>query len=317
MSSSLETTLKDLRIECYTAVIIIVVVGYDYLLTLSREIDNIWCRPWTRVSALFVVVRYVGLCWAITLALAGSAFVPGPVKVSTAMLVVGDWGYISFLAAADLVMILRVYAMWDQSRIVLGVLLFFYVPQVIVSVVWEGIYNNPNKTLSVTVIQVLDFRYCKYSPSRTTPSATYRAISRFVLGTALLILAVIPTFKQSFDMYKLTKRWQTNRSMKLLVREGAVYFVVNVLFNIVNAIQLPLVDLMLFLDALSYSLSCAIMPRFIMSIRELYDRDLENRWQGIDTGFGMLLNVGPEEGRVGGVDKLETIQLEVVGDTQV
>ena len=48
----------------------------------------------------------------------------------------------------SVVMILRVYAMWDQSRIILGILLFVYVPQVIVSVVWEGIYNNPNKTLS-------------------------------------------------------------------------------------------------------------------------------------------------------------------------
>lgn len=43
---------------------------------------------------------------------------------------------------------------------------------------------------------------------------------------------------------------------------------------------------MLFLDALGYALSCAIMPRFIISIRELYDRDLQDRWQGIDTGFG-------------------------------
>ena len=30
------------------------------------------------------------------------------------------------------------------------------------------------------------------------------------------------------------------------------------------------------------------MPRFIVSIRELYDRDLRGRWQGIDTGFGVL-----------------------------
>jgi hypothetical protein len=141
------------------------------------------------------------------------------------MFVVGDWGYMLFLAAADLVMILRVYAMWDQSKIILGILLLFYVPQIIVSVFWEVMYNNPNRTLSVTVVQVLNFRYCSYS-STTTPSATYRGIPRFVLGTALLILAVIPTFKQSIEMYKLTKRWQTNRSMELLLREGAVYFVV-------------------------------------------------------------------------------------------
>ena len=30
------------------------------------------------------------------------------------------------------------------------------------------------------------------------------------------------------------------------------------------------------------------MPRFIISVRELYDRDLRGRWQGIDTGFGVL-----------------------------
>ena len=45
---------------------------------------------------------------------------------------------------------------------------------------------------------------------------------------------------------------------------------------------------MLFLDALGYSLSCAIMPQFIISIRELYHRDLRSRWQGIDTGFGVV-----------------------------
>ena len=30
-----------------------------------------------------------------------------------------------------------------------------------------------------------------------------------------------------------------------------------------------------------------MMPRFIISVRELYDRDLRGRRQGIDTGFGV------------------------------
>ncbi|KAI9568572.1 hypothetical protein HD554DRAFT_2099129 [Boletus coccyginus] len=33
---------------------------------------------------------------------------------------------------------------------------------------------------------------------------------------------------------------------------------------------------------------CSMMPRLIISMRELYDRDLRAHWQGIDTGFGML-----------------------------
>ena len=30
-----------------------------------------------------------------------------------------------------------------------------------------------------------------------------------------------------------------------------------------------------------------MMPRFIVSVRELYDRDARRRWQAIDTGFGV------------------------------
>ena len=45
-------------------------------------------------------------------------------------------------------MILRVYAMWNQSKRILYILLFIYVPQVIVSIVYQGIYSNPNAYFS-------------------------------------------------------------------------------------------------------------------------------------------------------------------------
>ena len=45
-------------------------------------------------------------------------------------------------------MILRVYAMWNRSKAILGVLLVIYVPQVLVNVVWEAVYANPGKSLS-------------------------------------------------------------------------------------------------------------------------------------------------------------------------
>ncbi|KAI9572355.1 hypothetical protein HD554DRAFT_1675194 [Boletus coccyginus] len=206
----------------------------------------------------------------------------------TAVFVIGDWGYILFLAAADLVMILRVYAMWKQSKKVLAILLFIYAPEIIFSIVWECIYNNTNGAVSVTESQFYNYKSCDYSLKASPPQAD-RAIPRFVLGVALLILSLIPTLRHMVEMYKFTKRWQTNPLMKLLVREGAVYFVVNLYFNIVTAITLPASEFTTFLDALAYSLSCAIMPRFIISIRESYDRDLLTcRQQGIDTGFGVF-----------------------------
>jgi hypothetical protein len=77
-----------------------------------------------------------------------------------------------------------------------------------------------------------------------------------------------------------------------------------------------------------------MMPRFIIGMRELYDRDLRVRWQGVDTGFGVLsqpiagenavvsaiafadITPGQSQGQVteGDEDDPGTIRLEVLGN---
>jgi len=66
--------------DCVSFMIITAVI-YDYVLTFSREIDYVWHRPWTWVSTIFVLVRYLGLSWVILGGLYGSTFMPGPVKM--------------------------------------------------------------------------------------------------------------------------------------------------------------------------------------------------------------------------------------------
>jgi predicted transcriptional regulator with HTH domain len=44
-------------------------------------------------------------------------------------------------------MILRVYAMWKCSKWILYALLFIYVPQVMVSCIFTGIYDDPSTFL--------------------------------------------------------------------------------------------------------------------------------------------------------------------------
>jgi hypothetical protein len=43
----------------------------------------------------------------------------------------------------------------------------------------------------------------------------------------------------------------------------------------------------LVLFSLGDAILCLVMPRFIIGVRELYDRDLRGHLQGIDTGFGV------------------------------
>ncbi|KAI9571042.1 hypothetical protein HD554DRAFT_241576 [Boletus coccyginus] len=149
MSSDLQSTLEVLQINDCIACAIATAVLYDHVLTLSREIYNIWQRPWTWISTLFILVRYIGLLGfrinpCSSIGHLGSAFVPGPERVSTAAYLMSIWAFQIFVFVADLVMILRVYAMWNRSIWVLWVLLSIYLPGVIASIVVLGIYDNPS-----------------------------------------------------------------------------------------------------------------------------------------------------------------------------
>ncbi|KAF8416684.1 hypothetical protein L210DRAFT_2520132 [Boletus edulis BED1] len=297
MSSDLQSALELLVQNNYQSIILVVAVPYDYILTFSKEVEYVWRRPWSWVSTMFVLVRYIGLLLAMVSGLIDSSFVPGPLQVSTAIFLVGNWGFLVFLFAADVVMILRVYAMWNQSRTILWILVFIYVVQVITSVAVDGFYQNPNNThLSVAIGQLASFTFC--ATSLTNVPLVFnmlKLVPRLALAAVLVILAVTQTLRQSVGMYKATKQWQLNRYMQLLVRDGIFYFVMNVLFQIASTLNFSpnLSATILFLSTFVYVLFFALVPRFIISIRELYDRDAHGR-SHIDTGFGMRsqLNVG-------------------------
>lgn len=52
-------------------------------------------------------------------------------------------------------MILRVHAMWNRSKTILAILLFIYVLQIIVSIVWEGISEGTLSGMFLTLNTVL------------------------------------------------------------------------------------------------------------------------------------------------------------------
>ncbi|KAF8553839.1 hypothetical protein OG21DRAFT_1181965 [Imleria badia] len=190
-------------------------------------------------------------------------------------------------------MILRVYAIWNRSQRILYILLFIYVPQVILSFILTGIYNNPSTYLSVTTVQFINFAICDDSVSNITvvlASHLYAETLRLVLSIALLTLAIAQTLKQLVAMYRATKQWQPNQYLQQLVKDGILYFFVYVSYIIFNLLQDgPILNStsIIFLGMVFYPTIALMMPRFIISIRELYDHDLHRHSHGIDTGFGV------------------------------
>ncbi|KAF8437509.1 hypothetical protein L210DRAFT_1026475 [Boletus edulis BED1] len=266
----------------------------------------------------------------------------------TSITVAVFWQYTVFLAAADLVMIAWVYTMWNQSKRILGVLLFIYVPQVIFSSVVVGILSTSNAYFTTTVSQVFGSSFCDLSEPRNSLHNIYPLGVRLPLGVIMLVFAVTQTSKQSVQMYKATKQWQPNKYMQLFVKDGIYYFLgyvtLSPLFRpqafpshptthltvVESRIQLLISDPVLL--GIVFRLSCIslipLMPRLIIGVRELYDRGTRRgHRQRIDTVFGVLsqptscvestmvfMDVTTSRVVEGEVDGLEAIQLEVSED---
>ncbi|KIJ06570.1 hypothetical protein PAXINDRAFT_20243 [Paxillus involutus ATCC 200175] len=117
------------------------------------------------------------------------------------------WMFPVFLAVTDLLMILRIYAMYNRSRITLAVLLAIYIPTMVVFVVATGLFNNPNTYLSVTNPDVANVKICVATYLTTSLFGTYIVIPRLILGVVLCVLAIAQFAMQSIQMHKAIKQW--------------------------------------------------------------------------------------------------------------
>ncbi|KAF8549538.1 hypothetical protein OG21DRAFT_1500343 [Imleria badia] len=292
MSSAQQSALT-LQQYNHVSLVMLSAVGYDYILTFSNEIEYIWNKPWTWVSTLFILVRYLGLFNLVIYSLVGGSFLPAPEKVCGITYAIAQWTFVLFLCAVNFMMILRVWAMYNRSTIILATLLAVFFLEIISMFVVFAIYSA--KSLPTASIQILSFSSCELQPaSLIVPKLA--SILQITYAAAMCILAIVQFVRQSRQMYRVTKQWQFNRYMSLLVRQGILYFIAVFLLNLINVLvvsgNFPTVGWAVIpLAILEYVPLFTLSPRFIMSIRELYARDVRGgRGGGIDTGFGLSLS---------------------------
>ena len=76
-------------------------------------------------------------------------------------------------------------------------------------------------------VQALDFSFCVVQPTSLIWTQV-AVVSQITHASAICMLALVRFVSQSFHMYGMTKQWQINRYMGLLVRQGILYFLVYV-----------------------------------------------------------------------------------------
>lgn len=57
--------IKTSRVDSYFAVASAVGLMYDWALTFGQEVELIWNRPWSLMTASYISVRYVGLIYSV------------------------------------------------------------------------------------------------------------------------------------------------------------------------------------------------------------------------------------------------------------
>ncbi|KAG1783654.1 hypothetical protein EV702DRAFT_1054862 [Suillus placidus] len=108
-------TIDASIVSSYFIVAASVAVGYDWALTLTQEVELIWRQRWSLMTALYLCLRYVGLVYAVISILAQ---VPTISLTDTGHIFFIVLNWITFVSTAMLcvIMIVRLYAMYQRSR---------------------------------------------------------------------------------------------------------------------------------------------------------------------------------------------------------
>ncbi|KIJ08288.1 hypothetical protein PAXINDRAFT_102632 [Paxillus involutus ATCC 200175] len=316
MSSEIQSILTSVQLNDYASVAVATAVGYDFILTFINEIDHVWVGKLSLSHLLPLIipkeetlvlgvdaihsrayqVRYAGCLNVMLVAFFGSTMVPGPVIVRPIAFSYSfpetdpdssDFDRKLGLKVVTLLvlMILRIYAMYNRSRRILAILLVIYIPTLVLSIT-SAAYSTAQK-FYLSVLAVADVKICVMGINDIAHVVTYAIVARLVIGTLLCILAVAKFVRQSLEMHKALKQWRSDRYMKLFARESILYFIANLILNVATYLSIS-GTLYIVLSIISCVFPYVLAARFVLSVRDLYSHAVGEH---VDTGFGAVSQV--------------------------
>lgn len=204
-----------------------IIFCYDYLLTLDREVEFIWRRPMRSSNVLYIIVRFGG---GALMFLTTSAFMSSHTSKEFCSFFLKAQGWPSFcvLWAVQLILQLRVYALYRRSRAVLIAMAVGFTAEVIVMSMFLGIgmaeTTNTNEPIP-------NIRIC--SVTHAPSVLAYVWLPDIIFGTFLFVLAARVGLKRSKSGFNIF-RMQRKDLVDALVYGNVHYFFCILVANAVN-----------------------------------------------------------------------------------
>ncbi|KAG1738976.1 hypothetical protein EDB19DRAFT_867050 [Suillus lakei] len=247
-------------------------MSYEYLLLLDKEVKYVWNRPWSLMSCLYLVVRYLGLSLAILWGCWGGMFYI-PESVSYDILVVLEWGTSVYFCFAEAILIWRLHALCNQSKLLLYVLVGSFLPIIALLIGTDiYLYSQPH-AFSVKELITPNTKYCTFSFNIGPMPAIYTSIPIVCYDVFLVVLAVVILVRHFKDRREYKMR--PNTYMMMIVRYHIMYFVLNLTNQVLMVIlwaHIP-TTAMTFATFFSSTIPYILAPRLIISIWDTHAQD--------------------------------------------
>ncbi|KAH7914901.1 hypothetical protein BJ138DRAFT_1098293 [Hygrophoropsis aurantiaca] len=213
-------TLEGGAIEGYLIVVTPVIIFYDYAITFSRE-----SSPLSLMSSLYVIGRFatIGTVMEPPEYTATSLSKGKPIMFDNLLFIIAvTWIVFTSQLAFRGIMVLRIYAMYQQSRIVLVFLVVALAAQVISYVVMEALYFGPVGQLQAEEVIIGNTYNCVYFYESNLIS--FAILPQFLFALAIFVMAVACFVRHLSEARKISKTLKVNEFLSILAKDSTVYF---------------------------------------------------------------------------------------------
>ncbi|KAF9449493.1 hypothetical protein P691DRAFT_727899 [Macrolepiota fuliginosa MF-IS2] len=237
-----------------------VMLVYDHCLTFAQEVERIWKHRLSAAAVLFLVNRYATLAQFIIVLVAFHEPQWVGKRCSRFVLFEG-MTTVGILAVGQLIMILRVYAIYDRSTRILVFLLMLWLAQIVISFVGlrTGYVAPLPKGLTGCILTGSDVLF---------PSVW---IAPIITDSTIFLLTIYRTKHYLHHLLSPFMSEAAAKAIMILVRDGTMYFFLIMLSNLMNGLIFFLAppDLKAIGASFSQLLTCTIISRLVLNLRSI------------------------------------------------
>jgi hypothetical protein len=204
----------------YVAVASSTAVIYDWALTFGQEVELIWRQRWTLITILYLTVRYAGMPYVVMFMLGSLPSVPLTDVGCDTMFVALNCMNVVVAAMLGVIMITRLYAMYQASR----KMLIFLIGTLFVLTIAGGAITatGVNRNLKEVVSGIYKCTYGYDRDARLLMSITW--ILRIVWEVLVMCLVVWVVVKHFRQLRRSSQTGIIGNCFTVLMKTHVVYF---------------------------------------------------------------------------------------------